>query len=161
MVQCSSIKSPNSKSIEDMILLVNQLIVALLAGLVAHWAYFAHGELDLEAPRIVGVHLFIAIFIPGLKSCLEGLQVMGAIKQSFAIELVYCAALFLSILIRRLFLSPLRHISGPIYLRLTKLAHVWLMNRCQNFKLLDDLRRQYGDIVATGGCFVCAGVHDL
>ncbi len=127
-----------------------QLALALLAGLISHWTFFVHGEHDLAAGKIGRLYVLAIVLIPLTKCVLEGLTVWQAVKESVSIDIAYVLALFSSITVFRLFLSPLRRISGPFILRLTKLTHVWDMACFQNCKILDDYHRKYGDVVRTG-----------
>lgn len=128
----------------------SEIPVAVLAGIIAHWTYFIHGEHDLEAPNIARVHILLAILIAYLEWSLAQLPIWHAIYQSLAIDSAYLAGLMFSIIVFRLFLSPLRNIPGPLRLRWTKLVHVWDTSRGQNFKDLHQLQHEYGDVVRTG-----------
>jgi cytochrome P450 family 628 len=129
-----------------------QVASAAAAGLVAHWGYFVHGELDLQAASIARVHLLATIVLPYLKCQIEELSARQAVWESFILDGVYVAALLTSIVVYRLFLSPLRNVPGPVAMRISKLAHVWanMDFTHPNCKMLDELRTEYGDVVRTG-----------
>lgn len=127
-----------------------ELGVAASLGFLSHWTFFVHGEHDLAAAGIARLYVFLGAIIPISKYLLEEIPVEQAVQESSAVAIAYVVALFGSIVIFRLLLSPLRHIPGPLRLRLTKLTHLWDMARFQNCKLLHELHTKYGDVVRTG-----------
>ncbi|PHH92770.1 hypothetical protein CDD83_5176 [Cordyceps sp. RAO-2017] len=127
-----------------------QLLLAAAAGLAAHGCYFVRGEHDLAAARIARLHLAAAALVAGLKWQCQGLALRHALAAAVALAAAYAAALFASILVFRLFLSPLRRMPGPLRLRCTKLTHMWDMACRRNCELLHELHREYGDVVRTG-----------
>lgn len=127
-----------------------QLSLAALAGFICHWTYFVHGERDLAAAKLGRLYLIACIVIPLIKSTFEIETGRQAVRESAAIGITFTAALFSSVLVYRFFLSPLKHIPGPLSMRLTKLTHAWRMARVQNCVFLDELHEKYGDVVRTG-----------
>lgn len=127
-----------------------ETISAVAVALAAHYLYFVHGELDLAAARIATCHVVTWSSLVLLKWRLGDQPIRETLHQGYTFAGVYCAVLFLSIIIHRLFISPLRHVKGPLRLRITKLTHMWDMAFHQNCILLEDLRQQYGDVVRTG-----------
>lgn len=127
-----------------------QSFVAAITGLMAHMGYFVRGEHHLAAARIAGCHLGGLIVVTAAKYHLESLSLYDAIFQAVKLAGIYCGSLLASILIYREFLSPIRHIPGPVSFRLTKLSHFLKQYQYQNFEILEDLRHQYGDVVRTG-----------
>lgn len=127
-----------------------ELAIAVAAGLMSHWAFFVHGERDLIAARVAGLHIIAFILIALAKTVLGDLVLRQVIRETAAIGGTYVVALFSSIAVYRTLLSPIRHIPGPLRLRLTKLTHMWDMARYQNCKVLHELQRDYGDIIRTG-----------
>lgn len=125
---------------------------AVAAGLLAHWGYFVHGERDLQAANIARVHVLAAVLLPCLLYQLQDLSVTDMVYTSLVLDTAYLVALFTSIIIYRIFLSPLRNVPGPPAMRVSKLVHVWDNTDPikQNCKMLHQLRGQYGDIVRTG-----------
>ncbi|PCG93873.1 Cytochrome P450 [Penicillium occitanis (nom. inval.)] len=125
---------------------------AVAAGLLAHWGYFVHGERDLQAANIARVHILAVVLLPCLLYQLQDLSVTDAVCESLVLDTAYVVALFTSIIIYRVFLSPLRNVPGPPAMRVSKLVHVWDNTdpTKQNCKMLHQLRAQYGDIVRTG-----------
>lgn len=127
-----------------------QLAAAAVTGIVAHLCYFIHGEHDLMAANIVRAHLLAALCLAYVKRHYEGLMTQQAVTESVTLLAAYAVTLWTSIVIFRLFFSPLNSIRGPLRHRLTKLAHMWSMAHRRNCEILEDLRQEYGDVVRTG-----------
>jgi len=127
-----------------------QLLTAACCGLITHWGYFIHGEIDLKAARIAAGHLLAVVLLFCEKWALEGMVAEKSFKNTTVIAVAYLVALFTSIISFRLLFSPLRHVPGPFGLALTKLTHVWYMTFYQNSLVLHDLSLKYGDVVRTG-----------
>ncbi|KAE8357309.1 cytochrome P450 [Aspergillus caelatus] len=123
---------------------------AIALGLVSHWGFFVHGELDLGAANIARFHLLGTSLLIFAKVRLESVPIQDALRGTVTLLSLYAGTLFFSILVFRLFWSPLNHIQGPLSLRLTKLTHVWKQARFRNCEVLHELHKQYGDIVRTG-----------
>ncbi|KAL4788907.1 cytochrome P450 [Aspergillus venezuelensis] len=126
-----------------------QIVIAAALGVLAHWGFFIHGELDLSAANIARAHL-AAAFITTWLYPLTSLQWLEASRPTLIAPVAYATALLSSILFYRAFLSPLRHIDGSLSLRLTKLSHVWKQARYRNCEVLHELYSEYGDLVRTG-----------
>ncbi|KAI0438670.1 cytochrome P450 [Xylaria telfairii] len=131
---------------------ISQIVVAFSTGLIAHWGHFIHGEHDLQAANIARAHIALSLVISYFKSQLESVTFRHAARETLILGCVYASALFGSIIIYRLFYSPLRRLPGPMAMRISKLSHVWVMtdSSVQNCKMLDDLQKKYGKIVRTG-----------
>ncbi|KAE8138750.1 cytochrome P450 [Aspergillus pseudotamarii] len=123
---------------------------AIALGLVSHWGFFVHGERDLGAANIARFHLLGTSLLIFAKVRLESVPIQDALRGTVTLLSLYAGTLFFSILVFRLFWSPLNHIQGPLSLRLTKLTHVWKQARFRNCEVLHELHKQYGDIVRTG-----------
>ncbi|KAI0861215.1 cytochrome P450 [Xylaria cubensis] len=130
----------------------SQIIFSLISGLVAHWAHFLHGEHDLQAAGIARAHIALFFMISYFKSQIEDINIRQAARETLIISCVYASSLFTSIVIYWLFYSPSRHLPGPIYMRISKLLHVWatMDYMTQNCKMLHGLGKKYGKIVRTG-----------
>ncbi|KAI1819538.1 cytochrome P450 [Xylaria intraflava] len=129
-----------------------QIIAAFTTGLLAHWGYYNHGEHDLQAANIAKAHGALLFVIGYVKAQAESIASRQAARETLMLGCVYALSLFTSIVIYRLFYSPLRSVPGPISMRISKLAHVWttMDHRNQNCKMLYDLEKKYGKIVRTG-----------
>ena len=132
--------------------LTEQLLLAAGLGPIAHHAYFIHGEHDLEAANIAGFHIISSVIIAYLKRQFEGYDTRDAVLQTSYLALSYTGTMFTSIVIFRLFFSPVGHIPGPWYLRWSKFPHVVEMSYRRNCEFLDDFQDKYGSVVRTGKC---------
>lgn len=127
-----------------------EVAVGAIAGIVSHCTFFVHNEHDLAAASIARCYIALFILIPTFGYALQDLDFKESVIDSLPLEISYTVALFASITIYILFVSPLKVIPGPFHLSLTKLTHVWGMARTQNCKLLHRYHNLYGDIVRTG-----------
>ncbi|PWY88380.1 cytochrome P450 [Aspergillus heteromorphus CBS 117.55] len=73
-----------------------------------------------------------------------------AIFETLEIDGVYFGTLVTSMITYRLFFSPLHHLPGPLWARITKLHHVWKIRHADNYRYTNQLHHQYGDVVRTG-----------
>ncbi|KAJ5899378.1 hypothetical protein N7495_004122 [Penicillium taxi] len=120
---------------------MNQSIHALIGGifgLALHWNVFIHGEWHIHAPKIVIYHLVYFLLL------------LLSITNAFWMILGYLLAIMSSITIYRVFFHRLKSFPGPFWALTTKIWHAWKCRRGQNFLVLEDLHRQYGDFVRTG-----------
>lgn len=123
-----------------------------LAGLVAHNGLFKYYEWHVHAPGIVMAHASIlSLSLIGSIYCGET-ESITLLQNSLLVGLSYCASLFTSIAVYRLFFHRLTYAGfpGPIPARLSKLWHVWACRTSQNHLVLADLHRKYGDFIRTG-----------
>lgn len=130
------------------------LAIASLSGVSAHLLYFIRGEHHLAAPHI-GVTYLILSAIAVLYTCIFEVHGDGILHTSFtglAFVIAHVLALWISIIIYRLFFHRLRRFPGPLSMRVSKLTHIYhlLRNKAKNHILLEELREEYGDIVRTG-----------
>lgn len=126
-------------------------LVAATTGIVAHIAYFIHGEHLIRTPR----YLWTAILTPLLTTCLLvlgiNLSLHLAIQLVATALLAFYAALLSSIAVYRLFLHPLHHFPGPSGARLTQFWLVAQVSEQVDLALvLDRLHGQYGEYVRVG-----------
>lgn len=131
-----------------------RLAIASLSGVGAHLLYFIRGEHHLAAPHI-GVTYLILSAIAVLYTCIFEPHGDGRLHASFAglaLLIAHVLALWISIIIYRLFFHRLRRFPGPLSMRVSKLTHIYylLRNKAKNHILLEELRKEYGDIVRTG-----------
>lgn len=113
-------------------------LVGALLGLILHHVVFIHGEWHVRAPEILVYHL---VYFGGLlMATAHGCWVIAG----------YLIALYSSIIIYRVYFHRLSHFPGPKWARVTKIWHAWQSRHRQNFLVLSELHRQYGDFVRTG-----------
>lgn len=123
-----------------------------LAGALSHWLYFIHGEHHRQATLYFGLSVSIPLAIILFETCVSAVPVSTrqAFMNAFMLELIFLTSLFLSILIYRLYVHPLRHFPGPKTMALSKWGHVFRSRKLDNHHQMDRLRREYGDFVRTG-----------
>lgn len=113
-------------------------LIGALSGLILHHTVFIHGEWHVQAPDILIYHLvcLVALFMAFNHACW---MIFG-----------YLIALFSSITVYRVYFHRLRNFPGPRWARVTKIWHAWQSRHRQNFLVLSELHRKYGDFVRTG-----------
>ncbi|KIW03129.1 uncharacterized protein PV09_05771 [Verruconis gallopava] len=132
----------------------NLLVVAgagAVFGLLAHWFWFIRGE----HMKWIRPYALTIIFGPGLAAAglchYLDLTFLRACLTVLVAIVPFCATLFSSIAIYRLYFHPLRNFPGPPAARLTQFAHVReVAAKCDNFRHLDKLHAQYGEYVRAG-----------
>ncbi|KAI4109170.1 MAG: hypothetical protein LQ339_001976 [Xanthoria mediterranea] len=130
--------------------MVSQAASAACLGLLSHLGIFIHGEHHIHSARIFGLYivLFLSILV------LETFWFAGHFKRAqlaaATITASYAFTLMTSITLYRIFFHPLRDFPGPLMARVTKLWNVAHAARSTNFRLMEDMRRSYGDFVRTG-----------
>lgn len=129
-----------------------EILSAALFGLGAHWGFFIHGEKDLKAANIARFHLLGAIGLVYFSHNSHYGTFEETLYRVLKIVVAYIISIFTSITIYRLFLSPLRHIRGPLHMSITKLTHVFSQAKHRNSEVLHALHKSRGDIVRTGIC---------
>ena len=131
-------------------MLYTEIASAAGLGLVSHSYYFVHGEHDLKAAKVSGLYILGGILLIFFKWTLQNTVLPQMLYETLITVGTYFVTLMGSIVFYRLFVSPVRHIPGPLSFRVTKLSHVVEMCRGDNCKTLHRLHKQYGDVVRTG-----------
>ena len=136
--------------IENRMILQHQLCLAVLAGFISHIAFFIHGEHHLQAPNIFRTYIAMTVSL----FLLERISVSTNFREAaIAVTLVlasYSTALFTSVTIYRTIFHKLNSFQGPFLAKVTKFWNVAKAMHSTNYRLMDDLHRQYGDFVRTG-----------
>lgn len=126
-------------------------------GVLCHRLYFIRGEHHLKTPLYLKLWcftsflLFLAAFT--VNSALECGRDEDCLNPSLIVVLLnifFFTPLFTSILVYRAFEHPLCEFHGPLLASLTKLWHFKQMFNTSNHLFLNNLHRQYGDIIRTG-----------
>ncbi|CZR59340.1 related to pisatin demethylase cytochrome P450 [Phialocephala subalpina] len=125
-------------------------ILAIAIGFLSHWTYFIHGEHHMQAPLYGCILLASIPILYFLELKLHTHVPSQAIKGGLQIMAAYLLALFTSITVYRLFFHHLRHFTGPVGARVSKIWHTWYVRHSQNHLVLDRLYREYGTFVRTG-----------
>ncbi|KAL8996989.1 MAG: hypothetical protein Q9169_003640 [Polycauliona sp. 2 TL-2023] len=126
------------------------LMIPAVAGFLAHYGFFFHGEWHLKGSNVLLAHAALAIITwwyllrPASATASESVYLCTICFGS------YLFALFSSILTYRLFFHPLRHLPGPRLAACSKLWHVFKCRDGINFNVLEEMRLRYGGFVRTG-----------
>ncbi|KAL2839204.1 cytochrome P450 [Aspergillus pseudoustus] len=128
---------------------VSVYISAVLSGIISHAAYFNKGEHHLH-----GV-LYVKLLVLGISS---GTAILLYLEQNASTAFIttinltaaYLLGLYISLLIYRIFLHPLREFPGPFGARIsTAWMTTQLKNNNQHTRLLE-LHQQYGPFLRIG-----------
>lgn len=128
--------------------------VGIVSGMCIHHGVFIHGEWHAYAPGLLAGHT-IPLLALGVGSILSRGSNLGTLMTSVLIAMVtYLLSLFTSIIVYRVFFHQLTRMGfdGPLYMRISKLCHVWKCRTSQNHIFLNVLNERYGDFVRTGQC---------
>jgi hypothetical protein len=123
--------------------------VAIIAGLLAHWLVFIHGEWHLKAPPVVVVHVLLGCLLYVNHLFGRG-SLRTSLFQTIYLATCYLSALFTSIAVYRLIFHRLKHFPGPKLAALSKLWHVWKCRDSRGHLVLQAWHEKYGEFVRTG-----------
>lgn len=126
------------------------LVLAIASGVISHLTIFVQGEWHLWTGTILCTYLSVAFLMFSIQIHLFALRLCEAAISTLELGTAHIIALFSSIVIYRIFFHRLRKFRGPFWASVTKFWHVWKCRTSQNHLVLDDLRKQYGNIVRTG-----------
>ena len=136
-----------------------QLAVVLVAGVASHLLWFIHGEHHMQAPAIFKIYTTMAGVVFALYAVYGPLLEMFGARKRYAdvhlisfvsLYLAYFLSLFTSVIVYRIFFHRLRRFPGPPLAKATKFWHVFKVLRKDNYVLLEEFRKKYGDYVRTG-----------
>lgn len=133
-------------------MLLKQIIIAVLAGLLAHNAIFIRGEWHLRIPQIAVTHAFLWFCASVLVYSSDGDDVsLGlAVSKASFLSTLYLAGLFGSMIVYRLFFHRLAGFKGPRLAAVSKFWHVYKVRSSTNHVLMTRLYKKYGSIIRTG-----------
>ncbi|KAI0179154.1 cytochrome P450 [Hypoxylon sp. FL1284] len=127
------------------------IIAAALAGLFAHNAIFIRGEWHMRILHILVGHGLLSLLALYVVYRSDGVTSFGEALPAVAVlAAVYLGALFSSMTVYRLFFHSLSHFPGPKAAAVTKLWHIWKIRKSTNYLFLQEMHREYGNIVRTG-----------
>ena len=132
------------------LLFIQPCLIATALGIISHLSIFIRGEWHMQAPTLVKIHALFAglIFVFGYS--FSKLDLYASFIVTSYISISYSTGLFTSILIYRKFFHRLRGFPGPWAAGATKFWHVWQCRTGQNHLVIENLRKQYGNIIRTG-----------
>ncbi|KAE9366630.1 cytochrome P450 [Stipitochalara longipes BDJ] len=124
---------------------------AVAAGVTAHLGYFIHGERHEQAPATIALSLIAPILIFWIQLVYLGESFVASAFTTTAVSASFAIALWMSMVIYRLFFHPLRHFPGPVGAKISKFWHSYnSLPRLDGFRWLDRMYHEYGDFVRTG-----------
>ncbi|KAF7531612.1 hypothetical protein G7054_g8695 [Neopestalotiopsis clavispora] len=126
--------------------------VGVAAGLIAHLGFFIKGEWHVRAPEIFVFH---ATLYPALAFGVvfyQGSHLGELLQYGLIACVAYLSTLLASILAYRIWFHPLTKagFKGPLWMRTSKIWHVWVCRTSQNHLFLDKLYKDYGEFIRTG-----------
>ncbi|KAI1819124.1 cytochrome P450 [Xylaria intraflava] len=121
-------------------------------GVLAHRGLFINGEWHVRAPEILISHslLFGSLSVGAV--AYHGSDVGRFCITALVGSTCYLVSLITSILVYRIWFHPLTRagFKGPLYMRTSKIWHVWQCRGSKNHLLMGRLNEQYGDFIRTG-----------
>ena len=147
-------------SIDDqhssVIMLVHRIIFAACLGVLSHVGGFIHGEHHIHSSMYFALYTLILALLFGAQLFWSDGDFAEARDMTLFLAFAYAGALFGSMLIYRIFFHRLRHFRGPYMAKVSKFWNVAHVFRSKNYRLMEDMRRSYGDFVRTGvSCILC------
>ncbi len=127
-------------------------LAALSAGLgvVSHLTYFIHGEHHNSSPTLA----VLTFTIPSLLFSGQLLYMNAGLGQAATTTTLmtssFFTALWTSMILYRLFFHRLNKFPGPFMAKVSKLYHMSLLGKSDNYLILDRWHQKYGDFVRTG-----------
>lgn len=126
------------------------LISSAALGVLMHQGVFKHGEWHLQAPSILVCHVVAVASLTAAIITYDSAHTYQKLLLVTELCAAYSGSLFASIILYRIFFSPLRSFPGPTPAKISKLWHAYKCRDAKNYLLLDDLHDKYGDFVRTG-----------
>lgn len=128
-----------------------QAAIAAGAGIISHLGYFMHGEHHRSGIFLIYFYLSLLPLTAVCVSHYLHLAVLAAVVRTAMLATCYAAGLYGSMAVYRGIFHPLRKFDGPFLARFSNLYHSWqLIERSDNYRLMTNLHKQYGDVVRTG-----------
>ena len=123
---------------------------ALVLGVTSHLGYFIRGEHHLAGPRILATFCTCSVILFAiLLRHVDNVTYHDAGQITAAAAGLYLIGLFSSMATYRLLFHRLGSFPGPLYLRLSKWNHTWLLvfTGLQNYKRVDEWHAKYGSYI--------------
>ncbi|KAI5919309.1 cytochrome P450 monooxygenase-like protein [Camillea tinctor] len=120
-------------------------------GVLSHVCYFVHGEHTLRAPLYVKTVVLGPPAFSVLLTRLSFLTFWQAVQVTALGCLAYLGGIFVSMLVYRTCLHPLRRFPGPWLAQYTQFYHFFkVKDKIDNYRHLARLHAEYGDYVRVG-----------
>ena len=123
--------------------------IAVVLGVATHTGFFYRGEHHMH-----GIHylqIFIGIFITVFSTFVAiGEPLAQALLTIITLAGCYLTGLYGSLIIHRIFFSPLKHFPGPFWAKVSSLGFSVQVRKGDSHKKLLILHEKYGDFVRVG-----------
>ena len=126
------------------------LCIPAAAGVASHLTYFIRGEHHLWSSFYTKIATVSFALSTAAIWIFHAVSLLEATTVTFCIFAVYVVLLFTSLIIYRLYFHPLRRCPGPLSLKISQLASIWINRNFDGYLQVEKLRRRYGDVVRTG-----------
>lgn len=130
--------------------LAMQVYLAAALGLASHLGFFIRGEHHIHAARTLRCYLLLAVLVLCMEMTLLPGEFGKALMSASTIIFTYVAVLFVTIFTYRVFFHPLRLLPGPRMAAVSKFWNVVKAADSSNYRLMEQMRKKYGDFVRTG-----------
>ncbi|KAI0450353.1 cytochrome P450 [Xylaria acuta] len=130
------------------------IFMALAAGVLSHVTYFCTGEHHLYGIRYAFAAVAVLMMSILSHSHLLQISVPTSIFESLSLGVCYLGGLYASLVVYRIFFTPIRHFSGPLYCRISSLWFATYLGKHDAFRQLRKLHQ-------THGAFLRIGSNDL
>ncbi|KAL8822793.1 MAG: hypothetical protein Q9191_006478 [Dirinaria sp. TL-2023a] len=125
-------------------------IAAIILGVVSHLFYFIHGEHHTQALLLLKLFFLLPPIATISLIQFGGFTFGDAATLTAAITASYCAAIWTSMVIYRVFFHRLGQFPGPHLAKVSKFYHSLCCYRMDNHKVRARWHEQYGDFVRIG-----------
>jgi tryprostatin B 6-hydroxylase len=124
--------------------------VGVFLGLFTWALYWNRGEHHLWTVQYVQLAFLFPILGAIGGSILLGISRTEALRLCLAAEGAYVTAVWANMLVYRAFFHRLHRFPGPFTWKLSKLVQAYRNRNFENYKIVDELHKQYGEYVRTG-----------
>ena len=136
-------------------------LAAALVGVASHILYFHHGEHHLWATTYI--QTFVASFVASVVALtkLYEFSTSAALSATFAVAASYLIGTWTSLIVYRVWLSPLNEFPGPWQ---AKISGLWIMSKLgkkDGYLQFEALHKKYGKYVRTGADVLSISDPDL
>ena len=121
----------------------------VIAGMATYLGYFLRGEHHMHGTKYL--QIFIGTFIAASSTFVsKGESLVQALQTTTTLAGYYFSGLYGSLVVRRLFFSPLGHFPGPFWARISSLTFSLRVRNGDSHRQLLSLHQRYGDFVRIG-----------
>ena len=124
--------------------------VLFLTGVLSHRAYFHRGEHHMLVVRYLQAFFTVFIATSALLSVKNSQPLGQASLVTSSLAFSYFVGLYLSLVLDRIFLSPLRKFPGPVAASISNLWFAFQSRRADGHRKILAYHERYGDYVRIG-----------